>query len=141
MADNPWAGIQNLGAIDQKLYHQPKKETQETPPPSPVEDKPVGESKPAEKAEKQVEPTKQEVVDRKERQLNAWITAAQNDTLDRLYFRLRANGVKLKKGELVGVAIEVLATILDDHTPQEIDASLLDSYLANYEKTKQKKIM
>jgi hypothetical protein len=35
MADNPWAGIQNLGAIDQKLYQQPKKEP---PLPSPVKE-------------------------------------------------------------------------------------------------------
>jgi hypothetical protein len=136
MADNPWAGIQNLGAIDQKLYQQPKKEP---PLPSPVEEKLDMQPKPAPKAEKTVQPKKQAVVVRKERQLNAWITAAQNDTLDRLYFRLRANGVKLKKGELVGVAIEVLAAILDQYTPKEIDASLLDQYLANYDKNKQKK--
>jgi hypothetical protein len=135
MADNPWAGIQKLGAIDQKLYQQTKLET---PFSSPVKEKPVVEGQPAHKAEKQVKSKKQEAVVRKERQLNAWITAAQNDTLDQLYFRLRANGVKLKKGELVGVAIEVLAAILDDYTPQEINASLLDSYLANYERKQNK---
>jgi hypothetical protein len=136
MADNPWAGIQNLGAIDQKLYQQPKKEV---PPPSPAKEEKNTKGKLAPKVAKQVKPKKEEVVDRKERQLNAWITAEQNDTLDRLYFRLRANGIKLKKGELVGVAIEVLAAMLDEYTPQEIDASLLGNYLANYEKNKQKK--
>lgn len=136
MADNPWAGIQNLGAIDQKLYQQPKKEE---PLPSPTTEEQNTEGKPAPKVEKQAKPKNEEVVVRKERQLNAWITAAQNDTLDQLYFRLRANGVKLKKGELVGVAIEVLAAILDDYTPTEIDASLLDGYLTNYEKNTQKK--
>jgi hypothetical protein len=137
MADNnPWAGIQNLGAIDQKLYQQPKKEA--PLPPSPKEDSAV-QSKPAPKAEKPVQPKGQKVVVRKERQLNAWITAAQNDALDRLYFRLRANGVKLKKGELVGVGIEVLSAILDQYSPKEIDASLLDNYLVAYEKNKLKK--
>jgi|SRR5215203_1823192 len=36
MADNPWAGIQNMGALDQKLY-QPSEKAQE-PIPSPVEE-------------------------------------------------------------------------------------------------------
>jgi hypothetical protein len=136
MADNPWVGIQNLGAIDQKLYQEPKKEA---PLSQPFKEDPDAQSKPPRKAEKPVQPKRREPVVRKERQLNAWITAAQNDTLDRLYFRLRANGVKLKKGELVGVGIEVLASILDQYTPKAIDASLLENYLAAYEKNKLKK--
>jgi hypothetical protein len=142
MPDNPWNGIQNLGAIDQKLYQTPKKEEEPNAaaPPSPAPEKRAKSHKPV------VKPQKPNVVkvevkpERKERQLNAWITSHQNDTLDRLYFRLRSQGVKLKKGELVGVSIEVLSRILDQYTPRTIDTSLLDSFLEKYEqKTKQKK--
>ncbi len=62
-------------------------------------------------------------------QLNAWITGGQNTLLDQLYFRLRANGVKIKKGELIGVAIEVLSRILEKQTPATLDASVLDTYI------------
>jgi hypothetical protein len=81
---------------------------------------------------------KQVQVERKERQLNAWITATQNDTLDQLYFRLRAQGMRLKKGELVGIGIEILATILEQISPKAIDRTLLNIYLSYYEKQKQK---
>jgi hypothetical protein len=42
MADNPWAGIGNMGAIDQKLYQTPKKELAvSTPAENNPEEKPV----------------------------------------------------------------------------------------------------
>jgi hypothetical protein len=44
MADSPWAGITNLGALEQKLYQQPKSEP---PLPSPAGAKP--EAKPHKK--------------------------------------------------------------------------------------------
>src|SRR3712207_1337887 len=105
MADNPWAGIQNLGAIDQKLYQQPKKDTV---PPSPAKPKPeeMEQDKQPVRVKPAAKPTpvkQPEKGARKERQLNAWITTPQNETLDRLYFGLRAKGVKIQKGELVGV--------------------------------------
>ncbi len=62
-------------------------------------------------------------------QLNAWITGGQNKLLDQLYFRLRANGVKIKKGELIGIAIEVLSRILEKQTPATLDTSVLDTYI------------
>lgn len=34
MADNPWAGLTNLGALDQKLYEQPKTEPPPLSPPA-----------------------------------------------------------------------------------------------------------
>lgn len=71
-------------------------------------------------------------VEKKERQLNAWISATQNETLDQLYFRLRARGVKIKKGELVGVAIEVISRILEKKSPRNIDSSILDSFVSDY---------
>jgi hypothetical protein len=46
MADNPWAGITDLGALDQKLYQQPDRDE---PPPSPAKPKPK--AKPVAKAE------------------------------------------------------------------------------------------
>jgi hypothetical protein len=55
-----------------------------------------------------------------------------------LYFRLRAQGMRLKKGELVGIGIEILATILDQISPKTIDRTLLERYLSYYEKQKQK---
>ncbi len=137
MADNPWAGIQNLGAIDQKLYQQPKQDP--VAPPSPTKPKPETKQETTVKpAAKPVPLKKPEPAARKERQLNAWITAAQNETLDRLYYGLRAKGVKIQKGELVGVGIEVLAAILDQYNPKTIDATLLDNFLIHYEKKKQK---
>jgi hypothetical protein len=141
MADSPWSGIQGLSAIDQKLY-QPQK--QEEPVAPEVPDTPSVMTtdvprKPVVKPSKQQQAQKQVQVERKERQLNAWITATQNDTLDQLYFRLRAQGMRLKKGELVGIGIEILATILDQISPKAIDRTLLESYLSYYEKQKQKK--
>jgi hypothetical protein len=141
MADSPWSGIQNIGAIDQKLYQPAKKE--ESPPvsspakrtPTEPTDIPVT---PVVKPQKQQQVKKQVQVERKERQLNAWITATQNDTLDQLYFRLRAQGMRLKKGELVGIGIEILATILEQISPKAIDRTLLNIYLSYYEKQKQK---
>jgi hypothetical protein len=62
-------------------------------------------------------------------QLNAWITGGQNKLLDQLYFRLRANGVKIKKGELIGVAIEVLSRILEKQTSATLDNTVLDTYI------------
>jgi hypothetical protein len=105
MADSPWSGIQGLSAIDQKLYQPQKQEEPVTPevPDTPslmTTDVP---RKPVVKPPKQHQVKKQVQVERKERQLNAWITATQNDTLDQLYFRLRAQGMRLKKGELVGI--------------------------------------
>jgi hypothetical protein len=93
---------------------------------------------PVVKPQKQQQVKKQVQVERKERQLNAWITATQNDTLDQLYFRLRAQGMRLKKGELVGIGIEILATILEQISPEAIDRTLLNIYLSYYEKQKQK---
>src|SRR3954469_4514298 len=134
MADNPWSGIQSLSAIDQKLYQSQSPHVAPVVPSS-------SDAAPDEKKEvpiKRVVTPQQQVkkhktVERKEpqlnTQLNAWITEAQNDTLDRLYFSLRARGMKLKKGELVGVGIEVLATIFDEITPKTIDSTLLATYL------------
>jgi hypothetical protein len=141
MADNPWAGIQNLGAIDQKLYQPPKAApvVPSSAPTKPEVKQEEVQGTPVRKPQKHVQPKKQEKIERKKRQLNAWITATQNDTLDRLYFRLRANGMQLQKGELVGVGIEILATILDQVSPKSIDETLLDSYLSYYEKQKQTK--
>ena len=38
-----------------------------------------------------------------------------------------ANHVKIKKGELIGVAIEVLARILEQQSPATLDASILEA--------------
>ena len=138
MADNPWAGIQNLGAIDQNLYQQPKKDAVPPSPSTPQQEKKDRQPAAVKPASKPTPVKQPEKVARKERQLNAWITTPQNDTLDRLYFGLRAKGVKIQKGELVGVGIEVLAAILDKYNPKTIDASLLDNFLIHYEKKKQK---
>ena len=69
-------------------------------------------------------------------QLNAWITKNQDQLLNSTYYRLRANRVKVKKGELIGVAIEIISRILENQFPAHLDASVLDSYLNEYEKTK-----
>jgi hypothetical protein len=152
MADNPWSGIQNIGAIDQKLYQRPTKAdpvVPSSPPPAAPnpESKPVAEkgvtTKPVAKPSTKQQPVKQKQPARKAPevnvQLNAWITASQNAALDQVFYGLRANGVKLKKGELVGIGIEVLAAILEQHTPKVIDNTLLDIFLSHYEKQKQKK--
>ncbi len=138
MADNPWAGIQNLGAIDQKLYQQPKKDVVPPSPSIPKQEEQEKQPLPVKAASKPTPVKQPEKGARKERQLNAWITTPQNETLDRLYFGLRAKGVKIQKGELVGVGIEVLAAILDQYNPKTIDATLLDNFLIHYEKKKQK---
>src|SRR3712207_6588163 len=52
-------------------------------------------------------------------QLNAWITTSQEHLLNTAYYRLRANRVKIKKGELIGVAIEVLSRILETQSDRK----------------------
>src|SRR3712207_4007217 len=70
-------------------------------------------------------------------QLNAWITTNQEQLLNTVYYRLRANSVKIKKGELIGVAIEVIARILEQQSPATLDASILDAYVQDYENNKE----
>lgn len=150
MADNPWSGIQNIGAIDQKLYQQPKADpvvpSSQAPSPTPVS-KPVVEKQTATKLVDKPSPKQQSVKQKQPArkapevnvQLNAWITASQNAALDKVFYGLRAKGVKLKKGELVGIGIEVLAAILEQHTPNVIDNTLLDTFLSYHDKQKEKK--
>lgn len=69
-------------------------------------------------------------------QLNAWITTNQDQLLNNTYYRLRANRVKIKKGELIGVAIEVISRILENQSPTHLDASILDTYIKEQEKKK-----
>jgi len=64
-------------------------------------------------------------------QLNAWITTHQDQLLNTSLYRLKANRVKIKKGELVGVAIEVLSRIIENLSPTQIDAAILDLYTNN----------
>lgn len=148
MADSPWSGIS--GALDQKLYQQPTKADPVVPSsPHPADRTPEPKSEKKEQAAtKPVTKPKQQPVKQKQPvrkapevnvQLNAWITASQNAALDQVFYGLRAKGVKLKKGELVGIGIEVLAAILEQHTPKMIDNALLDSFLSHYDKQKQKK--
>ncbi len=66
-------------------------------------------------------------------QLNAWITTNQEQLLNTVYYRLRANRVKIKKGEVIGVAIEVLSRILEKQSPTSLDASILDEYAKTYD--------
>ena len=66
-------------------------------------------------------------------QLNAWITTNQEQLLNTVYYRLRANRVKIKKGEVIGVAIEVLSRILEKQSPTSLDASVLDEYVKTYD--------
>jgi hypothetical protein len=69
-------------------------------------------------------------------QLNAWITTNQDQLLNSAYYRLRANRVKIKKGELIGIAIEVISRILENQSPSHPDVSILDTYINEYEKKK-----
>src|SRR4051794_14343788 len=121
MADNPWAGIQNIGAIDQKLYQQPKKEEAQPVPSSeqnlPIEEKQAA-KQPAVKTQKVAIKSKSVEQKEKQLQLNSWIKSSQNNLLDQIYFGLRAKGIKLKKGELVGAGIEIVAAILERYTPR-----------------------
>lgn len=98
-----------------------EKETK--PSPTPAREKPFKQERP-----------KPKKIEKKERQLNAWISASQNGMLDQLYFRLRAKGVRIKKGELVGVALEILSRILEKKEPRNIDSSILDSYVESSSK-------
>src|SRR3712207_4014812 len=59
-------------------------------------------------------------------QLNAWITTNQEQLLNTVYYRLRANRVKIKKGEVIGVAIEILSKVLEKQSPSSLDASIVD---------------
>lgn len=100
------------------------------------------EDKPAEKVEEikhKEESPKLKKVEKKERQLNAWITTTQNNKLDRRYFQLRAKGVKIKKGELIGIGIDVLDGILEQFNPKKIDSTLLEEFLAIYVEKKKNK--
>lgn len=148
MANSPWSGIQNIGALDQKLYQKPKTDPDvSSSPPAAPESKPAVEKQAATKqvvkpstkqqpkAQKEVQKTPEVNV-----QLNAWITESQNAALDKVFYGLKANGMKkLKKGELVGIGIEILAAILEQYTPKIIDNTLLTSFLSHYEKQKQKR--
>jgi hypothetical protein len=69
-------------------------------------------------------------------QLNAWITTNQEQLLNQAYYRLRPNRDKIKKGELIGVAIEVISRILEKQSPATLDASILDAYVKQYERKK-----
>ena len=62
-------------------------------------------------------------------QLNAWISGEQNQLLEQIFYRLRGSGVKIKKGELIGVAIEILSRILENQKPSTLDKNVLDSYI------------
>ncbi len=77
MADNPWAGIGNIGAIDQKLYQTPKKELAV---PSPAENNP--EEKPVTK--RQIK-AKKEAVEEKpaivEQEIPSWWVNSANRTI------------------------------------------------------------
>jgi hypothetical protein len=68
--------------------------------------------------------------------INAWVTTNQEQLLNTVYYRLRANSVKIKKGEVVGIAIEVLSRILENQSPTTFDASILDTYVQQYGKNK-----
>ena len=67
-------------------------------------------------------------------QLNAWITTNQEQLLNTVYYRLRANRVKIKKGEVIGVAIEILSKVLEKQSPSSLDVSILDEYVRTYDK-------
>ncbi len=69
-------------------------------------------------------------------QLNAWITTNQEQLLNNAYYHLRTNRVKIKKGELIGVAIEVISRILENQSPSTLDASILDTYVKHNEHSK-----
>ena len=62
MADSPWAGITNLGALDQKLYQQPTPGPA-SPPPARQEatPKPKPQAKPVAKAEEKPDAPKREI--------------------------------------------------------------------------------
>src|SRR5436309_1965105 len=84
---------------------------------------------------KQVPPLLQQTVETSNCQLNAWITAGQNQQLNVAYSKLIANGMKVKKGHLVGLAIEVVSRILENQLPSTLDISILDSYMVQKQKT------
>ena len=67
-------------------------------------------------------------------QLNAWITMEQDLLCTNALYKLKANRVKVKKGELLGVAIEVISRILENQIPTILDASILDNYVKNHAK-------
>src|SRR5437667_359011 len=69
-------------------------------------------------------------------QLNAWISTEQDLLLTNALYKLKANRVKVKKGELIGVAIEVIYRILENQTPTILNASVLDTYLKKHERNK-----
>ncbi len=87
-----------------------------------------------EKEETQTKP-KSRKTEKRERQLNAWISSSQNELLNKLYFQLRAKGIRVKKGELVGVAIEILSRILEKQDSRKIDSSVLDRFVERFNKT------
>lgn len=75
---------------------------------------------------------KTETVVKNNCQLNAWISGDQNQLLDQIFYRLRGNGVKIKKGELIGVAIKVLSIILENQSPSTLDDSILEVYIKKH---------
>jgi hypothetical protein len=109
-----------------EIAEKKRKEKEKASKPAPKEEKMA--VSPTPKKEERPKP-KPKKVEKKERQLNAWISASQNEMLDKLYFRLRARGVRIKKGELVGVALEILSRILENKEPRIIDSSALDHYV------------
>ena len=62
MANDPWAGIQNMGALDQKLYQQPTPEPA-SPPPAKQEATPKlkPKAKPVKEAEAKPDAPKREI--------------------------------------------------------------------------------
>ena len=114
-----------------QLYEiaQKKRKEESKPVEKKMEVSPPPEIKPVEK-----KISKPKKVEKRERQLNAWISSGQNEMLNRLYFQIRAKGIRVKKGELVGVAIEILSRILEKLDSRKIDSSALDRYIENKSK-------
>jgi hypothetical protein len=126
--NNPYAKLGG-GALDQELFKK-KPQQEEANPQVEVEEKKITKNSQTPLSQPKNSEEKSNC------QLNAWITTDQDLMLTNALYKLKSQRVKVKKGELIGIAIEVLSRILENQSPTKLGVSILDQYIEDYEKKK-----
>lgn len=74
--------------------------------------------------------TKEKVLKlKKRRQISAYLSRDQLDTLKQLYFKLNAGDGEIEKSEIVGLAVEILSKLLGTQVPKYSSIYQVREYL------------
>jgi hypothetical protein len=132
MADNPWAGIQNMGALDQKLYQPSEKAQQPTPSPA-QEQKEVQAINRLKRETEAALPVEKQVVSEQEIRMTLPLpesSVALLDTIERTIFIHRdityRSKQRLTKNNVARSWISLLGEIDVDWTNIKDDADLTE---------------